>query len=299
MSHASAARPVVGLATCRAVPDLSEDDRLLPPALAVHGLAAEPVVWDDPAAAWDRYAAVVIRSCWDYHLDVDRFDAWTRHLEARGISTWNPPDVLRWNARKTYLRELESAGVPAVPTRYPSGTASQDLDDILEDAGWTEAVVKPVVSASARETWRAGLGRAEDGARFRRLVARIPLMVQPYLPEIEREGEWSFCFFGGAYSHAVLKRPRAGDFRVQADHGGAYHGRAAPPSLVDQAAAALAAARRRTVYARVDGCVVDGVLRLMELELLEPGLFLAMDPAAPDRFARAIAGATASARGQE
>ena len=113
-------------------------------------------------------------------------------------------------------------------------------------------------------------------------------MVQPFLPAIVMEGEWSLCFFGGQYSHAVLKRPRPGDFRVQADHGGQYTAAEPPPRLVEEADAALRAAGRRTLYARVDGCVVDGVFRLMELELLEPGLFLSTDPGAGARFAEAV-----------
>lgn len=281
----------IALATCAAVPRLSDDDRLLLPALHARGIRAEPAVWNAAEAEWDRYDAVVIRSCWDYHLEADRFDDWTRDLESRSIPLWNPAPVLRWNARKTYLRELAAAGVPTVPTRFVDRAETADLDATLHDAGWDEVVVKPVVSASAYETWRAGRGRAEDGARFRRLAARVPLMVQPFLPEIERDGEWSLCFFGGRYSHAVLKRPRPGDFRVQADHGGGYQPAEPAPAVVDAAERALRAAGRATVYARVDGCVVGGVLRLMELELLEPGMFLAIHPGAADRFARAIVAA--------
>ncbi len=279
----------VALATCAAVPRLSDDDRLLLPALHARGIRAEPAVWNAAEVIWDRYDAVVIRSCWDYHLEADRFEGWTRHLESRGIPLWNPAPVLRWNARKTYLRDLVAAGVPTVPTRFVEPAEITDLDAVLHDTGWEEVVVKPVVSASAYQTWRAGRGRGEDGERFRRLAGRVPVMVQPFLREIERDGEWSFCFFGGQYSHAVLKRPRAGDFRVQADHGGIY-GPAEPAGwLVDQAERALRAAGRATVYAWVDGCVIGGVLHLMELELLEPGLFLAVHPAAAGRFAGAIA----------
>jgi glutathione synthase/RimK-type ligase-like ATP-grasp enzyme len=289
----------VALATCAAVPELSPDDRLLLPALADKGVRAEPVVWDASDASWDSYEAVVVRSCWDYHVKADRFEQWTRHLEGSGIPLWNPPGLLRWNARKTYLGELAAAGVPVVPTRFVGSPDGPDLDAVLEDAGWHRAVVKPVVSASAHETWRAERGREEDGERFRRLNRRMPLMVQPFLPEIEREGEWSFCFFGGNYSHAVLKRPRPGDFRVQSDHGGVYHLAEPAGELVGQAAAALRAAGHPTLYARVDGCVLEGTLYLMELELIEPGLFLAVHPAAPARFAAAIAAALPPAAVQE
>ncbi len=288
----------LALATCAAVPNLSPDDRLLLPALAARGIGGEPVVWDAAGATWDRYDAVLIRSCWDYHLKPERFDAWTRRLEALGVTLLNPGEVLRWNARKTYLRELAAAGAPIVPTRFVECSEPRHLDAVLDEAGWVEAVVKPVISASAHETWRARRGRESDGVRFRRLLGRASLMVQPFLPEIEREGEWSFCFFGGSFSHAVLKRPRPGDFRVQADHGGVYHPADPAPQLVAQAAA-LRAADRRTVYARIDGCVIGGSLLLMELELLEPGLFLALHPRAPERFAAAVATALACPSAQE
>ena len=281
----------VALATCEAVPELVPDDRLLIPALQALGIGARPAVWDDRSVSWREYDAVVIRSCWDYHLKVDRFEAWTRGLEAEGIPLWNPPAILRWNARKTYLRELAGRGVTIVPTRFLEGPHGPTLDEVLDEAGWSEAVVKPVVSASAHETWRARRGRPADAERFAALVARMPVMVQPFVEEIAREGEWSLCFFGERFSHAVLKRPRAGDFRVQAEHGGRARLVPADERLVAEAAAALAAAGTTTVYARVDGCVIGGALHLMELELLEPGLFLSLHPQAAARFASAIAGA--------
>ncbi|HYC31582.1 MAG TPA: hypothetical protein VEB59_04790, partial [Gemmatimonadales bacterium] len=281
--------------TSEEVPDLARDDRLLIPALAGRGIAARPAVWDDASVDWREFDAVVIRSCWDYHFKVERFEAWTRRLEADGVQLINPPAVLRWNARKTYLRDLAERGVPIVPTTFVDGPGPA-LDDLLREAGWDAAVVKPVVSASAHETWRARRGESADAERFARLADRMPLMVQPFVEEIAREGEWSLCFFGGRFSHAVLKRARPGDFRVQTDHGGTAA--LVPPGdrLVAEAAAALAAARAPTVYARVDGAVIGGALHLMELELLEPGLFLSLETAAAGRFADAIAGALSGAQ---
>jgi len=278
----------LALATCRAHPNLADDDRLLRDALQVRGAVVLPAVWDEADIAWRDFDAVIVRSTWDYHLRAGAFDAWIDRLEREGVPVWNPPEVLRWNARKTYLKELEAAGIPTVPTRFieEEGTS---LEAILDEAGWDEVVVKPVVSASAHETWRASRASiAVDHVRYARLLAGGPLMVQPFLPAIATEGEWSLCFFGGRYSHAVLKLPRAGDFRVQADHGGRYSAADAPAWLIEQADAALRASGWRTLYARVDGCVVEKVFQLMELELLEPGLFLSTYAGAADRFAEAV-----------
>ncbi len=278
----------VALVTCRAYPRLAEDDRLLRDALIARGVVAEPVVWDEAAVDWAGFEAVVIRSTWDYHVRADAFDAWINGLERMNVPLWNPPGVLRWNSRKTYLRELETAGIPTVPTRFiDQGGAS--LAAVLQETGWDDVVVKPVVSASAYETWRAARATlAQDAPRYARLLAEGAVMVQPFLPGIMTDGEWSLCFFAGRYSHAVVKRPRPGDFRVQADHGGRYAAVQPSRQLVAEAEAALRAADRRTLYARVDGCVMDGTFRLMELELLEPGLFLATDAGAADRFADAV-----------
>jgi glutathione synthase/RimK-type ligase-like ATP-grasp enzyme len=278
----------VALATCRALPRLVEDDRLLQRALESRGVRAEPAVWDDAAVGWTELDAVVVRSCWDYHLQPEAFDAWIRRLEKDGVSLWNPPEVLRWNARKTYLRDLEAAGISIVPTRFIE-QSDTGLEAVLDETGWDEVVVKPVVSASAYGTWRTSRATlARDLENDRRLRGSGEVLVQPFLPGIQADGEWSLCFFDDRFSHAVLKRPRPGDFRVQSDHGGIHLPAEPPAEVLACAKAALRAAGRRTVYARVDGCVVDDTFRLMELELLEPGLFLSTNPAAPDRLAEAV-----------
>lgn len=280
----------VALATSAALAALPEDDRLVLEPLAMRGIVAEPVVWDDPAVRWTDYDAIVIRSCWDYHERPGEFLAWVDGLEAAGVPLFNPPSVVRWNADKAYLRALEAVGTPIVPTRWTDPGEPATLAALLEEAGWDEAVVKPVVSAGARNTWRTSRARAvDDEARFRSLARRERLMVQPFLREIAEEGEWSLVYFGGRFSHAVVKRPKPGDFRVQEEHGG--HAVAAVPGslLVAAAEGVHRNVPEPCLYARVDGCVVDGRFLLMELEVLEPALFLAAAPGAAERFAAALA----------
>jgi glutathione synthase/RimK-type ligase-like ATP-grasp enzyme len=208
--------------------------------------------------------------------------------------------MLRWNSRKSYLHDLSIGGVHTVPTFWMlpdhprARTAS--LATILTDTGWERAVVKPIVSASAHETWRVTIDDARTNAaahdgRLRALIARSGVMVQPFIPEIESEGEWSLQFFGGVFSHAVLKRCAPGDFRVQREFGGTHDAVTPPPNAIAEAERALRAAPGEFIYARVDGVMLGGSLVVTELELLEPSLFLDAHPDAPIHFARVMANA--------
>jgi glutathione synthase/RimK-type ligase-like ATP-grasp enzyme len=248
------------------------------------------VVWDAPGVAWDAYAAVVVRSCWDYHRRLAEFLAWAEALMREGVPLWNDAATLRWNADKSYLRELALRGVAVVPTLWLEPAEQPDLAALLEREGWPEAVVKPAVSASAEGAWLTTPSRARhEGPALSALLRRGHVLVQPRLPEVMAEGEWSLVFFEGAFSHAVRKRPQPGEFRVQEEFGGSVESATPPAALLDDAAQALRAAGRSALYARVDGVLRAGRLMLMELELIEPHLFLLDAEGAADRFANAIA----------
>ncbi|MBX6330218.1 MAG: hypothetical protein IRY91_00075 [Gemmatimonadaceae bacterium] len=275
--------------TYRDAPALSADDALAAESLARLGVRVTAQPWDDDGADWSRFRAIVLRSCWNYHRDPDRFTAWLDRLVDAGAVLVNPPTLLRWNVSKSYLLELQQRGAPVIATiRIPRGAATT-LDRLAAQSAWTEVVVKPVVSADGHGARRFRLPATDHDERaFHALLQDRDVLVQPFVPEVIREGEWSFVFLGGAFSHAVVKRPSAQEFRVQARYGGTAHAVSAPPELVEQAAALLRLAPARSVYARVDGCVVGSRLTLMELELLEPALYLACDQGAPDRFARVL-----------
>lgn len=251
-----------------------------------HGIAVRPVVWDSPYGGLPE--AVVIRSCWDYHLRADRFIEWARRIESVGAKLWNPAEVVKWNADKRYLYDLADRGIAIPETELPS--PGETLAEVLERRGWSIAVVKPRISASAHETWvTSTLLAPSQQEAFDSLAARGPgCMVQEFLPEVVEQGEWSLMFFDGAFSHAVLKRPATGDFRVQHEHGGSTEAASPPPALISQAAAILRTVDHPILYARVDGIERSGAFILTELELIEPFLFLAYDPASPARFAEAI-----------
>lgn len=280
--------PRVALVTCSSIKELTDDDRPLIGELRELGVAAEAAVWNDAAADWSGYDAAVIRSAWDYHLNPAGFLAWLARLEGLGVPLWNPPAVVRANLDKSYLRELEALGVRVAPTFWLKRGAHANLDDLLAARGWTDAVVKPSVSAGAFRTSRVRRGDRAGQNALDEVLARSDAMVQPFLEEIAAEGEWSFVFLGGEFSHAVLKTPRPGDFRVQEDHGGLTVRRDPPPGLLVQARDAAIAGPRPWLYARVDGVRRGPELLVVELELIEPSLYLSLAPGAARKLAAAI-----------
>ena len=278
----------IALATCRELPRLTPDDRLLLEALDRRGLGTSIVFWDAGDVRWERFDLVLIRSCWDYHLHGDAFLAWVAAVD-RATTIWNPLPLVRWNVDKHYLRDLANAGVAVAPTRWPCREGPRTLDGIFRSTGWEEAVVKPTVSASAHRTWRVRRTEAQcREAELSRAMAQGDVMVQRYLPEITTGGEWSMIFLDGAFSHAALKSPKPGDFRVQPDFGGTVQQGNPGPELLAAGRRAVAAAPHPWHYARVDGVETDGGFMLMELELIEPALYFAQGPGSADRAADMI-----------
>jgi glutathione synthase/RimK-type ligase-like ATP-grasp enzyme len=276
----------IGFATAPEWAGLTDDDRLAVAALESRGASVVPVVWTEPPAA--DIDILVVRSTWGYQLRVLQFAGWLARLDELGIPVWNPPALLGWNLNKIYLQDLEARGVVVTPTEWVGGKAPH-LPGLLEDKGWDAAVVKPVVSASGYRTFRTTRATAHaDRDKYHEALSTGAVMVQPFLEEIATEGEWSLIFIGGIFSHAVLKRPAAGGFLVQPEHGGTSTPADPPPRLIDDAALALGSAPGRTLYARVDGVRRGDRLVLLELELLEPDLFFRFAPGSADRFADAL-----------
>jgi hypothetical protein len=280
---------LIAFVTHAGLPGLSKDDLLAVEELRRRGATVEPAVWDDPGVRWPRYDRVILRSCWDYHLRPGEFLDWLDRMEREGIPLWNPAPVARGNVDKGYLAALAAAGIPVVPTAFLERGEAVDLGPLLDERGWTDVVIKPSVSASAFRTLRIGRGEAVAArAGLEEMAAASRVLIQPFLPEVQTRGEWSLMFLLGEYSHSVLKRPGAGDFRVQAELGGSALPERPAPALVEQARAVVETIPGPWLYARVDGVEIGGTFTLMELELIEPSLFLAADPRAPARFAEAI-----------
>ena len=290
-SFTSPLTPRVALATYERAPDLAPDDQPLIPALAALGVRADAVVWSDRTADWASFSAVIVRSCWDYHLDAARFLEWLDTFERLGVAVWNPPSLIRWNADKRYLLDLSARGVATIPTTVIPRGEGAAVAPLAAAEGWSRFVLKPAISASGFETY-ALTSPLDAAARacVDRVTAIGDALVQPFAPEVPRDGELSLTFIDGAFSHAALKQVRAGEFRVQEQYGGATKITAVPDVIVSQAAQALRALPVATLYARVDGIVRGDALLLMELELIEPNLLLGLKPGAHEAFARAIVG---------
>ena len=281
---------VLALVTCSRLPELDDDDRPLLAALADRGVIAEPAIWDDPGVDWSSFDLAVVRNPWDYIERVDAFVAWAHTVPRLA----NPFEVLAWNVDKRYLADVGAAGVPVIPTVFvaPGEATPRAVPD-------GEVVVKPTVSAGARDTLR--LLDPDDVAAQ---IAHIhgtgrTAMVQPYLHAVDEVGETAVIFLGGQHSHAARKGPLLPPGRSLVE--GLYareemSARTATPDELDVAVAALAVVPGGDLlYARVDLIPdADGQPVVLEIEVTEPSLFLAIGGAV-DRFADAIAAAATAA----
>jgi glutathione synthase/RimK-type ligase-like ATP-grasp enzyme len=213
--------------------------------LSRRGVAVDEVPWEAPSVDWGRYDGVIIRTTWDYQRHLDRFLAVLDGIERQGVPLANPLALVRWNARKTYLADLAARGVPIVPTRFGHGLTSAELAALPGALGVAECVLKPVVGANADDTYRvgAGLTPAQATAICTRFAGR-DWMVQPFQDSVLTEGEHSLFYFDGRFSHAVVKRPKPGDFRVQEEHGGRIARAVASPELRAAVRGGAAGARR-------------------------------------------------------
>lgn len=282
----------IAFVTWRGQPEMTADDRLAIGPLRNRGIDVESVPWSSTTAEWAQFDAVVLRSCWDYHVRVRAFVDWLEKLEAEDVRVVNAVPIVRWNLDKRYLRELEQRGFPIEPTVWLESGALIELHELLGRQGWDEAVVKPAVSASAYGTWRVTrAGGVNDQDRLERMLDRGTVMVQRLNPFIRTTGEWSLVFLGGEYSHAVLKTPAPNEFRIQEKLGGRVSGAEPASRMVHLANQAIEAIPGNAVYARVDGIADTNKLTIMEVELIEPSLFLGFSPDSPIRFADSLAAA--------
>ena len=272
----------VAIATCAEFPQLPESEQLLQRALEQKGLSVRAVLWDDPSFEWSEVRLCLIRSVWDYHLRLDEFLGWVDRLPA-SVRVFNPPEVIRWNSHKGYLRDLETRGIPIVPTAYFSPGDAPDIRSVAAEKGWTSVVVKPVVSANGHRTAVFDdLDIAEK--HLEELLRDGGAMVQRFMDEVHGSGERCICVIDGRISHALQKTtvfdPEWTDTPPRVD---------VSEEESELAFAALEASGFSYLYARVDMIRdEDGSPRLMELEMIEPDFYFDRAPEAADTFADRI-----------
>lgn len=269
--------------------NILSDDGYLAAALSQRGFSSRRVDWSDPAVDWAKFRCAVFRTTWDYFHRFNEFSRWLERVacETRLV---NDLTLVRWNLDKHYLGDLERRGVNVVPTIFLEQGAVAPFVELLNRLGVAEAVVKPCVSGAARHTYRV---RRENAVEIDRVMRPVweaeSLLIQPFQASVLERGESSLMVFEGRYSHAVLKRPKPGDFRVQDDHGGTVVDYEPTSAEVAAAEQAIAACESRPVYGRVD-LVRDnsGRFAVSELELIEPELWLRRHPSSADLFAAAL-----------
>lgn len=289
---ASDQQSLIIFATYGAHPELSDDDRLFARALEDRGARVEAATWDDPAAAWRRAAAVVIRSTWDYHLRRQEFLGWIDRVSA-ATTLYNTARAVHWNSHKRYIDELSKRHVPVIDTVFADAGSRLDLELIARAHGWTDVVVKPAVSASAHETRRfSAEDRAAGQLHLERLLAQRDVMVQPHLAALAERGELSLLYARGRFSHAVRRRSALTEHDTMpklAPETASSGARRSAYRVLAAAAETIGISPNELLYSRVDLAEIgpDHYV-LLELELIEPSLFLLLAPEAAEEFADAL-----------
>lgn len=251
--------------------ELFEEDRLLIRGFEAQGWKASAVPWTDPTVDWSQFDVALIRSTWDY-LDAPRdFLNVLSEIESSSCSLYNPLAAVRWNMNKQYLFDLHSWGIPSIPTVSVSSSDIDTTHQLFAENRWRTVILKPTMGLGGAHSYRIALDELGDTiTELRVSQPHLQYLVQPYIPNIVSEGEWSFVYFNGQLSHVLLKQPAPDDYRVQGIYGGRI--RQAEPAAGDllQAQMVMDKLPFDVLYARLDFVRVDDQLAVMEVEFIEP-----------------------------
>jgi glutathione synthase/RimK-type ligase-like ATP-grasp enzyme len=279
-------RQDIVLVTCNTFPDLNASEQLYADALRTRGIPVRVAPWNGDVSPFHNASAIILRSNWDFHHDPSTFRSWLTDLKARGALIVNPPDLVLWNMDKHYLIDLQRRGV-RVPESRIVDNDPQAIANVFDAFGWKRAVIKPTIGASGFDVELVDRKTVINTKDCLNWTQRTPLIVQEYLPELQEAGEISCIFFDGMFSHALLKRPAVGDFRVNSRYGGRVFPLEPSPSIVEEARSVLDVLDGPVLYARLDGVVREDRFLLTELEINEPDLDLDLAPGSAERFADA------------
>jgi glutathione synthase/RimK-type ligase-like ATP-grasp enzyme len=266
----------------------NEDDKLVD-FLKSKGLNITKEIWNDDQVNWENYDLAIIKSPWDYFNLIEDFYTWLAKIESLKVKLLNPIDIVKWNADKHYLHDIEKAGLKVTPSIFLTKGDKINLQDYFATFKTEKIIVKPAVSGGSKNTFKVtAANAAEINEKLNSLIEIEDFIVQPFLTEIEENGEWSFIFFGGKFSHALIKKAAEGDFRVQATFGGSVHPQQPNEQLLVTAQKYVDQFAKDCLYARVDGAIVNNELMLIELELIEPFLFLDVEEKALQNYYEAL-----------
>lgn len=258
---------------------VENEDQVLLDFLKKKGLTISREIWNDPLVNWADYDLAILKSPWDYFDRISEFYTWLNKLEDLDLRLLNPSKVVKWNSDKHYLSEIAASGLRVTPTIYLEKDDKPDLFECFSTLRTETLIIKPCISGGSKNTIKVKAETLEElSPQIHGYLAEEAYMVQPFLSEIESCGEWSFLFFGGKFSHSLLKKAKPGDFRVQHYLGGSIHAEPAPVHLLEAAQKYADKFAKDCLYARVDGVEVNGEFMLMELELIEPFLFMFTNP---------------------
>ncbi|SHF05145.1 hypothetical protein SAMN05443144_10564 [Fodinibius roseus] len=262
-------------------------DHLLFDPLAERGWSAEEVSWRNGQVDWNRFDVVLIRSPWDYQQDPQKFFRVLQEIDRSSAILENTLELVEWNIDKTYLRDLQQEGIEIVPSLWKDRFDSRDWDSFFSGLSAEEIIIKPTISAGAEDTFRLRKSEGEKYAeQLSGIFSRRPFIVQPFMPSVVSEGEFSLFYFGNTYSHTILKTPKKNDFRVQEEFGGQLQKIEAGEQLLATGRQILELIEPDPLYTRIDLVRTSNhAFALMELELIEPSLYFNMDSASPRRFA--------------
>jgi glutathione synthase/RimK-type ligase-like ATP-grasp enzyme len=275
--------------TYRDKPDFAPDDQFLVQYLKTKNVKVSPVVWDDPDADWLAWDAVIIRSTWDYYKRPAEFSVWLNNIEAMGCRIFNPISVMRWNMNKKYFIRFSEDGILLPSFEFCPRNTSVALTQLMKKNEWQKAVVKPAVSAGSFNTWVTTAESAPaDQATLVSQISEGDVIVQKFMDEILTGGEISLLFFNKEFSHAVRKNAKPGDFRIQTQFGGTVTPITPDTKVLKQAVNIVNRIEEPLLYARVDGIESGGNFYLMELELIEPVLYVDGNERACENFYTAL-----------
>lgn len=269
--------------------NILKEDSLVQEALEERGLRVERRCWDDPRFDWSDTAFVLFRSTWDYFDRFPEFSAWLDKISSL-TRMINSQDIIRWNLDKHYLQELSASGINIPPTIFLEEGEKGSLAEKVADSHWREVILKPVVSGAARHTYRFLSEDADKHeAQYQELIAEEAMMIQEFQEQVPIQGEISFMVIDGHFTHAILKKAKEGDFRVQDDFGGTLHPYQAGKPEIEFAERTVALCGYSPLYARVDAIRDNrGEMALSELELIEPELWFRFFPPAAGKLADVI-----------